>query len=735
MRKTLNVCEQKFDTKNLIRTAIVPKIVESLGHVYPELEKHSQCISDMFEFENELLKVAIENNRKNFKLLKIPLTSSIKEDDTVNFSNFSLAYRDVEKQIQLDKNLKTLPVEFVFDKLYTTYGLSDELIQKLADEKNLTIDLNEFKVFKLKKRQEAKSQHQIAESSILDKAIQSNAPPTDYQPMYDYVFDSQSRQFVVNPLEGKVVAIEHNQNDNSHHIILDKTNFYHTAGGQDGDIGRMTTDVGTFDVKNVTIHKGYVVHTGHFLDGTKPFQLNDRVNLFVDSMHRTQLSQHHTAMHLLQAAMRTVTNRIVFQESSHVSASHLKCQFGAIGKRISLDQLEDIQDLVCKVIKSKISTATLHVAAHELYAMNNLTTLPGATYPDNDIRVLRVEDAANGFESIEPCCGTHVRNTSQLDDFCFTSLKVNNSSSYHMTAVAGRLVESIKLKEKQFRETYASFVEKMRLDESSTKAIEEWEALELEANEIKRKLFDGQLSYIMSARIIPEMDAFEKTIRTGKRAQIRQSMITDILDALATRKYFLVHVLETKNPLDDMLLAEAEQMCNDLPVILLNISNNRIVNGRASIPLKYTDRKFDAKVWLNELVGSLKIKCSSKHKNGSSRSTLTEIPNHFIEPQQFDDAMQRTNALAMHMFSRAVSADEKTRLVQKIHLQNEILDIRSKIKKAKNLDDMINIVAVVTSFRNEIKGSMYSYELKSTCLAELAEINDQIIDAQHEVEK
>lgn len=733
MRKTLNICEQKFQQKNLIQTAVIPKIVESLGQVYPELETHSTSICEIFKYENELLQAAIAKNRKNFKLLKLSPTSNIKEDDTVDFSNFLLAYRDVEKRKESNKNLQSLPVEFVYDKLCITYGLTNELIEKLAVEKGLKIDWNRLEVYKKKKKQEAKSHHQLSESPLIEKVISSNVSPTIYHHMYDYVFDNTSRTFVVKPLKAKVVIIERSEKDDSYHIVMDKTNFYHTAGGQDSDTGQMITDDGIFDVENVSIHKGFVVHSGRFLSGSKPFQSNDEVNLVVDRSRRTYLSQHHTAMHLLQAAMKKVTKRIVFQESSHVSASNLKCRFGAIGKRIPLEQLENIEKLVCQVIQSKIPISTQNVAAHELYSFSNLTTLPGATYPDNEIRVLKIIDNVNEFESIEPCCGTHASNTSELDDFCFTSVKVINSSSYHITAVAGNLVESIKENGKNFHQNYEAFKKKIF---SADNEIDDWEEIESESSQIKRQLSDGQIPYITSAKALSELESLDKHIRTTKRAQIRDALVSEIIDVLETRSHFLVHVLNTKSPLDDMLLAEAEQMCIDLPVILLNVSDNRIVNGRASIPLKYTDGKFNANRWLQELVRTFNMKCSSeKIKNQCTRSALSLPSNQVIDPLQLEDAIQRTKNLAARVFNKAISADENNRLIHSFQFRNDINDIRSKLKNIKSIDDVLSIIAFVTNMRNDLKVGLYAYKMKSAHLAELAEINDQIVDTQHEIEK
>ncbi|KAJ6633275.1 Alanine--tRNA ligase, mitochondrial [Pseudolycoriella hygida] len=738
MRRTLNECETIFQKKNIIQTTIVPKIVESLGSVYPELETQSKNICDIFTFEDESHKSLIENNRKNFKSLNISTTSNLKEDDVIEFSQFPLAYRDVERLTELNRFMKSLPIEFVFNKLHLAYGLNEDLIQKLAAEKKLNVNMEEFEAYKKTKQEETKSQHQIEESSVIAKASAANLPPTVYRHMYDYAFDKKSRQFLVKPLKAKVFIVDYNAKDDFYHIVLDKTNFYHTAGGQDSDIGQIVGDDGAFEVKNVTIHNGFVVHTGRFVNEAKPFQSNEEVTLTVNPSHRTNLSQHHTAMHLLQAAMKKVTNRIVFQQSSHVSAANLKCEFGVIGKRIRLEQLEQIERLIQKVIQSAIPIDVQFLSAHDLYALNNLTTVPGATYPENDIRILRIKDEVNEFESIEPCCGTHAKNTSELEDFCFTYIKVNNSASYDITAVAGRLAESIKQNGKHFLQTYEMFKNKVYLDNDEDGCV----ALETEASQIKRQLADSPIPYITSSTITSEMETLDKHILAAKRKLIRQALISEMLSVLTARKQkddpFVIHVIRTKAPLEKMILAEAEQMCNDLPVILINVSNNQIIQGRASIPLKYTDKKFDAKDWLNEVVRPFHIKCSkSKTKANFNQSSFEEFPDQstaLVDPSDLEKILRRAEDIAYKMFAKKYSADEDCRVVQSFQLKKNIQDIHSKVNAAKTLTELLGITSFVMNLRNEIKYGLYPYELKSTCFDEIQEINYRLTDARFKIE-
>lgn len=735
MRKTLNTCEQYFGNNNIIQNAVIPKIVASLSPVYPELENKFKNICDVFAFEDEVYKSFIENNRKLFKGLKLPSRSQLKEDDVIDFANFSLAYRDIEKKLKSDPAMDSLSTEYLFEKLYTNFGLSDEVIQKLAAEMNLFVDMDEFAFYKRMKGTETKSRHEIEENTLFKEMETANISHTSYDHMYDYEFDNKSKQFIVRSLKANVLFIK--RNGDLYDVILDQTNFYHTAGGQDSDHGKIISSDGKciFNVENVEHHKGYVVHTGRFVNDT--FKSMENVNLIIDAERRTHLSQHHTAMHLLQAAMKKITKQIIFQESSHVSATDLKCVLGTIGKRINLEQLQNIENLINEVIQSNTVIDIQCLVAHELYCTKNLTTMPGASYPDNGIRVVKVDDNMNEFESIEPCCGTHVKNTGELQEFCFTSFKVNNNQSYDITAVAGHLVQSIRNRNQEMSKSFELLKEKVN-NEFNTE--DEWESIQSDAIRMKRQLNETQMSYIIKAQILSELENLDKQIRTMKKAQIKQSMITEIVDVLAQRKKnnepFIVHVLKTKYPLEDALFVDAEHMCNDLPVILINVSNGQIIQGRASIPSKYTHAEFNANHWIREFVDSFKIKCSAaKKKSHFNQSKLKDIPKQKIAPERLEVALQKTKALATKMFDKLVKADEMNRQSQAERLLERLSDIRSQLNKENSRDDLVKMNEQATIVRNDMNLDLYSYDVKAQCTNELIDIDQRIFGSQYEIEK
>lgn len=726
-----------FKNEKLVENAIVPEIVNTLGHVYPELEKKCDNIRETFSFEREYYKSIRTKNRKEFQSLNISDGSNLSEEDTIDYAGFAIGFRDVEKLLGTDTTKQELPIDFLYDRLHVNLGLPEELIEKIAEEKNVYVDMEDFAQHKQRKKLEAKISHQKVNNSFLDSITLNDASKTDYSFMYDYSFDPNVKAYKVRQIKAKIQVIQ--PIEDLYHIVLDKTNFYHVAGGQDCDIGQIIDSNGTvFRVDSVEIHKGYVIHSGRFENNSDAiFQVNQNVELHVDSTHRTGLSQHHTAMHLFQAAMKYVTGQIIFQQSSHVTSNELKCDLGSIGKRVDIEQLSQIERLVRSMIQAKIPIETQFLMAHDLYALDNVTTIPGEIYPDENIRVLNMRNGVNNFESIEPCCGTHARNTGELGDFCVTSFKFNgNTRSYDVIAVAGRFVEIAKQNARNFLEKFEPFKNKINKENSS----DEWKLIESEAVELSKELIENQMPYITKAKALAEMEEIKKNIHLAQRALLRKSILSEMTEVLVKRglnnESFVIHVLNTEEGLEESLISDAERVCHDLPVIILNVSNNKIIHGRASIPIKYTTNKFNAKHWIQELADTLKIKCqSNKKKKQFSICNFLEIPDKQFTSSELDSALEKAKAIAQKIFNTTVSADQQERNSQEAKLIARIDGVRKSLENKNDVNSLVELETQSKDIRNHMKNNLFLYTTKAKCLIELTEIDEQIYEARANIEK
>lgn len=740
VRRAMNICETVFRHESLLQVAVVPEIVAILGAVYPELEKNLANIQETLNFENDQYKLLRARNRKEFHSLNISTDSVLCEDDTIDYAGFPTAYRDVEKFLQTNAFIQHLPIEFVYERLYAGLGLSDELIAKIVQDKQLTIDWEKFAEHKQQKKFEAKMARQRVDSSLLCSIDSSTIPKTDSSFMYDYKFDTTTKQFNVRKIQAKIETMQ-SSSDNVYHIVLNKTNFYHMAGGQDGDIGYMTDLNGAiFTVDAVEIHKGYVFHIGRFADAQKIFDKNQMVELHVDGAHRTGLSQHHTAMHLLQAAMKCVTGQIIFQKSSHVRSTAMKCDVGAIGPRINLNELNQIEQLIQTIIRANVQVETHFMAAHNLYALDNLTTIPGEVYPDENIRVLRIKNENPHFESIEPCCGTHVRCTGELQDFCVTAFKLNtNSRSYEINAVVGPSVSTIKQNERTIVEKFEKL--KQQINNSSEQSQCDWKILESNTTELAKELNAIEMPYTTKARIETEMIELKKHIHLMQRAQLRATIISEMTGILNQRiennAAYIIHILYTSDALEESLMADAEKVCHDLPIIILNVCNDKIVHGCASIPIKYATNQFNAKHWLEQIGKFLNIKCqSNKKKTLFARSSFVEMSDKSFTRDQLQQALRNAKIAAQNAFNRIVNADQQDRQNQELDLIERIDNVRKRLLKYENsIPTLVEMEIETKQIRGHIKNNLFSYMTKKKCMTDIALLDEQIFEVRSNIEK
>lgn len=155
------------------------------------------------------------------------------------------------------------------------------------------------------------------------------------------------------------------------------------------------------------------------------------------------------------------------------------------------------------------------MAAHELYACERLTTIPGAVYPDNEIKILRIEDTSSGFLSLEPCCGTHVKSTSELGNFYITSIRRNKS--YEITAVCGRSAQIAYENQQTMMRSMAEL--RAKLDTELT--VAELKALIATIKGLKCDLGNNSVPFATKESSLNELESLHKRVTMKLREEIR----------------------------------------------------------------------------------------------------------------------------------------------------------------------------------------------------------------------
>lgn len=117
----------------------------------------------------------------------------------------------------------------------------------------------------------------------------------------------------------------------------------------------------------------------------------------INGKHRISLMRHHTATHLVNAALRKILS-VTGQRGSSVSKDSLDFQFSVFGETLNTDHVEKIESLVNDAVRADLPVKTRTVDALGLGREENVTLVPGEVYPDTGIRI--VEISGDDFKSM-----------------------------------------------------------------------------------------------------------------------------------------------------------------------------------------------------------------------------------------------------------------------------------------------------------------------------------------------
>jgi alanyl-tRNA synthetase len=309
-------------------------------------------------------------------------------------------------------------------KLYDTFGFPVDLVEDWAKERDLRCDIEGFQASLTEQKAKGRAAMKAHDQRLQgDFAVLADLPATEFI------------GYQTTESDAKVLAlfdILHKRVDrltSDGYVLLDRTPFYAMGGGQVGDTGRITWAEGGFaEVRDCTAPaaKRYM-HNVAFLVG----ELREGmiIHASVGAERRARIRAHHTATHLLHAALREVLGTHVKQAGSVVDADRLRFDFTHFAP-IEPEQLAEIERLVNEQTRHATRTETNEMAIDEALAAGAMA-LFGEKYGER-VRVMAVP----GF-SVELCGGTHVSNTGEIGLVKVVSESAVASGVRRIEAVAG----------------------------------------------------------------------------------------------------------------------------------------------------------------------------------------------------------------------------------------------------------------------------------------------------------
>ncbi len=308
---------------------------------------------------------------------------------------------DMEAEME-KRGEKVLSGEDAF-RLYDTYGFPIDLTSEILEEKGLTYDEEGFKKAQEEQKKKSEGSFGVHSMSGKDASVYDELDSTLETEFVGY--GNLSYEAKVTALTTETEVVDALSDGEKGTIVVDKTPFYGTMGGQEGDAGVIRTADGEFTVET-TIHLAgtKVGHIGYVSKGM--IKIGDQVTLEVDAQKRALTERNHSATHLLQKALREVLGAHVEQAGSSVNEDRLRFDFTHFSA-LSQEELKQVEAIVNEKIMAGLPVVCKNMPIEEA-RKTGAQALFGEKYGDV-VRVVNMGDF-----SIEFCGGTHVKNTGEI---------------------------------------------------------------------------------------------------------------------------------------------------------------------------------------------------------------------------------------------------------------------------------------------------------------------------------
>ena len=240
-------------------------------------------------------------------------------------------------------------------RLYDTYGFPVDLTRLMAEEAGLKIDEEGFERAKEESREASKGSGTKDGKTLvkLDVHALSELDQNDAIPKTNDEFKyglENVKAKVVGIYDGSKFVDSIEDPSIQYGILLDKTPFYAEQGGQEYDTGKLVIDGKLeFNVANVQVYAGYVLHTGNIVDGK--LNVGDEIIATYNELRRWPIRNNHTGTHILNFALREVLGDGVDQKGSLVAPEKLRFDFSH-KQAVTAKELEKIEAISNKYIKN-----------------------------------------------------------------------------------------------------------------------------------------------------------------------------------------------------------------------------------------------------------------------------------------------------------------------------------------------------------------------------------------------
>jgi alanyl-tRNA synthetase len=385
LRRAVRYYYSYLDYKHPLLTQLVPLLAKQFKNVFPELQQQQDFVSKVVKEEEEAFLRTLDKGLKRI------------DDIVKSTSSGVIAGKDAFE-------------------LYDTFGFPIDLTRLIANENNLSVDDSGFEAEMLQQKERSRAATTVDAG---DWIVLKEGPNTFVG------YDS---------LETKTEILKYRKvktkGKELYQVVLETTPFYAESGGQVGDQGIFTINGSQIKVVDTKKDNDLIIH----FTETFPAAVNGEIKATVDALKRKNIALHHSATHLLHAALRKVLGTHVAQKGSLVNEEHLRFDFSHFAK-VTDEEIAGIEALVNDKIRQNIPVVIKSMPKDEALKLGAMA-LFGEKYGD-EVRVVIIDP---GY-SVELCGGTHVGSTGELGVFKLIAESAVAAGVRRVEAVCGKMAE------------------------------------------------------------------------------------------------------------------------------------------------------------------------------------------------------------------------------------------------------------------------------------------------------
>ncbi len=382
---------------------VLPRLVETMGGDYKELQKAQNRIAEILTSEEEAF---LRTLRRGGNILN----QIIEKAQTTT------------KRISGDDAFK----------LKDTYGLPIEEILLIAKDSDLTADVERYQVLELEAKERSRSSQKTTQQIASENVYANFAEKHGTTVFLGYTLHHGIT---------KVMGLIHNgqfvdqlNEDEEGIVLLEKTPYYAEMGGQIADIGTITGDQKLFQVTDCKApYKGIIAHVGKQEKGS--LKVGDTVTAAIDTKRRQRIANNHTATHLLHWALQKVLGEHIKQAGSVVEPVRLRFDFSH-HKALSTEEIQLIEDLINDKIRTNQAVTWYEIPYEDAQKREDIKQFFGEKYT-SIVRVIDIE------YSKELCGGTHTSHLGTIGYFRIAKESSIAAGVRRIEAVTGPEAETL----------------------------------------------------------------------------------------------------------------------------------------------------------------------------------------------------------------------------------------------------------------------------------------------------